>query len=656
MHFSLLSGGVVVLAVVGTIGCAQAPIVQSDLPIRRVVVYRNGVAYFERSGHVDKDEVRFKMRQSEVGDFLATLAVMEQGDSSVRSAAFPLKPAEHEPKVVKGDDKGDEQSGADKDEKSDDREKHDKKDSSPGDEEQDDLQAMRTVVLSLDGRSHDLQVGYVAAAPVWRPSYRLVVLPGGRANLQAWGIVQNMSGEDWTGVRLSLVTGAPLAFDARLGTPSIPDRPVVTDQGEIIASMPKGETSLEQREDKKSPSPVAAAPASPGSAAPPPPPADEDKEGGTGTRAKGEEGPMTPSGAVRLQEKGVQPSLPRNIQSLAAIAVQGGTTRYDIPTIVTVPDKSATMVMLLARPVKGEALYLFAPDDGVQDSAWHPFHVVRFENGTAGVLERGPIAVFEQGSFLGQGLIDPLPAGASATVPFALERAIGVEKQFKTDIQGTRVAKIENGNLFLEHDLVFKTTYAVQNGSEDAVKLLVKHPRANGARLFDPPAGTEDNTGSGSALVPMAVPAHGKQELVIDERTAQREWADWFGAGAAKAVKAYLLDPRSDKAVVAQLSAAWPLHDQIDAKQSERAKLQLELSQLAQEAAEKRSDLRAIEKNDAARALRKKLTDRLAAISSRQDTLTAQNIQLGQDLSELQLKWRDAIRAITLTETPPPKP
>ena len=54
------------------------------------VVYRNGVAYFERAGHVDEGEVRFKMKQSEVGDFLATLAVMEQGGSSVRAAAFPL--------------------------------------------------------------------------------------------------------------------------------------------------------------------------------------------------------------------------------------------------------------------------------------------------------------------------------------------------------------------------------------------------------------------------------------------------------------------------------------------------------------------------------------------------------------------------------------
>src|SRR5665213_940959 len=71
-------------------GCATEAILTTDrLPVRRVIVYRNGVAYFERAGHVDGSEVRFKMKEAEVGDFLATLAVMEKGESSVRAAAFP---------------------------------------------------------------------------------------------------------------------------------------------------------------------------------------------------------------------------------------------------------------------------------------------------------------------------------------------------------------------------------------------------------------------------------------------------------------------------------------------------------------------------------------------------------------------------------------
>ncbi len=227
--------GIVLALLAGalTTGCGREALVTTDaLPVQRVVVYRNGVAYFERSGHVDKSEVRFKMKQTEVGDFLATLAVMEQGGSSVRAAAFPLK--------IDDDDQD--------------------PDAPPPVRTDDQKKGLETVVLTLDGKSHDLQVGYVAESPVWRPSYRLVVHSGGEADLQAWGIVENLSGEDWKNVKLSLIAGAPLAFRAELGTPVIPPRPTVTDEGEVIAAVPHGETSLAQEPPPPSPSSVAAAP------------------------------------------------------------------------------------------------------------------------------------------------------------------------------------------------------------------------------------------------------------------------------------------------------------------------------------------------------------------------------------------------------------
>src|SRR6185295_4154875 len=81
----------------------------------------------------------------------------------------------------------------------------------------------------------------------------------GGAELQAWGIVQNTSGEDWKGVQLSLVAGAPLAFQATLEKAVVPPRPVVTDQGEVIASVPTGETSLAEAPPPPPPPPPAAA-------------------------------------------------------------------------------------------------------------------------------------------------------------------------------------------------------------------------------------------------------------------------------------------------------------------------------------------------------------------------------------------------------------
>ncbi len=608
------------------IGCTRQAIVSSPdgLPVQRVIVYRNGVAYFERAGHVDRDEVRFKMKQSEVGDFLATLAVMERGNSSVRSAAFPLKSADDD------DDSG-----------------------PPREKTPDEKKGLETVVLALDGKSHDLQVGYVAESPVWRPSYRLVVRADGEADLQAWGIVQNLSGEDWKNVRLSLIAGAPLAFQADLGTPVIPPRPVVTDEGEVIAAVPHAETSLQQ--EASPPAPVAA---------PLPSGAQSSKASALrGAREAKKAGSAAPAAPAFDQAEAFgalastpAPALspPRNVRSLAAVAVEGGATRYDLPLPVTVPDGSATMVLLLSRPVPGEALFLFAPDGGVPDSASHPFRVARFTNNVGGVLERGPIAVFEDGAFLGQGMVDPLPAGATATVPFALERSIAVERERKLDEQGERVAKIENGELTIERDLVTQTTYRVKNGADAQAKLLVKHPRIAGARLFGAPPGTEDNVGTGTALVPTKVLARATAELMVDERATERRPADWFSTIADGAIKAYIASAKADRSVAQKLTSAWTVRDDLVKKTDEKRKLERESSALTTATEETRRNLRAIEKNRTADALRQKLTARLADAASHLDDLNRRIVELESKLAELAVQFREAVRDIKVTVTTPP--
>ena len=645
---SLLGG--LLFGAIWTTGCGRPPVLTTDaLPVKRVVVYRNGVAYFERAGHVEREEVRFKMRQTEVGDFLATLAVMERGGSSVRAAAFPLK------EEAEVDDDG--------------------KPIAPKTEDQ--KKGLETVVLSLDGKEHDLYVGYVAESPVWRPSYRLVVGAAGEADLQAWGIVENLSGEDWKDVKLSLIAGAPLAFQADLGTPVIPPRPMVTDNGEVIAAVPRGETTLKQQPAPPPPPPAADAPAAPAAQA---------AEGGLG-RTRAREG--TPRGlgarsrsvrglrrrsggpAVRrVAKKAAAPSMaptapgmpappaeysvvpaqaisqPRNLQSLAAMAAQGGATRYDLPLPVTVPDHSATMVLLLSRKVSGEALFLYSPDGGVPDSSHHPFRVARFTNGAPGTLERGPIAIFEDSAFLGQGMVDPLPAGATATVPFALERAIAIETERKSDELGERIAKIENSQLTIERDTVVKTTYRVRNGGDKAAKVLVKHARMGGSKLYSPPEGTEDNVGTGSALVPAKVGPNATVELLVDERAPVRRVVDWFSPVAENALKSFTADPKSPGDVVKKLAAAWVTRNEIVNIMSEHSKLQMESNTLSQSTDETRRNLRAIEKNKTAEALRQKLTARLADAATKLDDMNRRLVEIAAKESELTVTFKEAIRDV----------
>jgi hypothetical protein len=624
--------GLVSLIVIG-VGCGTTPpVVAPALSLRKVVIYRNGIGYFERGGRVESETVQFKVRKDEVGDFLATLAVLERGGSSVRAASFPLEvekddpPPPTAPQPTRAGGAAVPAGGAASD--------------------------LRRVVMSLDGKEHDLQVGYIAQTPVWRPSYRLVV-DGEGASLQTWGIVQNRSGEDWTNVSLSLVADAPLAFQAALATPVIPTRPTITDGGDVIAVVPHTETTLAEAPpappppaSMAAPAPSVAAKAGRGMARRSRGPAaadDEVEDMMLSLRGGGEGGLQVGGGGAYSRQT-------RNLAALAAIGVQSGTTRYDLPATVTIPDKSATMVMLLDQRVPGEILALYAPDGGVPDSSSHPFRVARFSNKTGGLMERGPLAIFSDGAFVGQGMTDALPDGATASVPFALDRRVAVEVTREHSEEGTRLYHIEAGSLTIARDVVTLTKYRLKNGGDRPAKLIIKHGRHNGARMNNFPAGTEDNVGTGTALVPTTLAARATADLVLDERQQTTRSVDWLEPLADDAVKTYLRDKRADQMVAAQLKAAWEVRQALARANDEKQQLASEEAERRRATEETRANLKALEKNTAAGDLRAKLTDRLAADSSRLDVLGKKLIEVSLRINEGQVRFSDAIRAIKLLQ------
>src|SRR5262249_34886806 len=58
-------------------------------------------------------------------------------------------------------------------------------------------------------------------------SYRLTLDRNGQPSLQGWAVVDNPSDEDWSNVKLALVSGRPISFQMDLYTPIYVPRPRV---------------------------------------------------------------------------------------------------------------------------------------------------------------------------------------------------------------------------------------------------------------------------------------------------------------------------------------------------------------------------------------------------------------------------------------------
>ena len=85
------------------------------------------------------------------------------------------------------------------------------------------------MVISTAGTGErPLFVSYVSEVPIWKTTYRLVLREKGAPLLQGWAIIDNTIGEDWKGVELSLVAGAPQSFIQDVSQPYYGRRPTVS--------------------------------------------------------------------------------------------------------------------------------------------------------------------------------------------------------------------------------------------------------------------------------------------------------------------------------------------------------------------------------------------------------------------------------------------
>jgi len=94
----------------------------------------------------------------------------------------------------------------------------------------------KAVSLSFAGEGkRQVRVGYVIENPIWKTSYRLVLDKDGKPFLQGWAVVDNPTDEDWSNVRMALVSGRPISFQMDLYQPLYVPRPVV--EPELFASL-----------------------------------------------------------------------------------------------------------------------------------------------------------------------------------------------------------------------------------------------------------------------------------------------------------------------------------------------------------------------------------------------------------------------------------
>ena len=324
-------------------------------------------------------------------------------------------------------------------------------------------QDKRSVYINSSGAgAGELVASYLTPAAVWKSSYRLLF--GGAAGplLEGWAIVDNTTGEDWTNVKLSVVSGRPISFITQLYEPKYVQRPTA-ELPEDRAAAPQvfqgGITSAAQ------------APALAKSLAP----------------ARPSAGPVSGNGLVggiagyALKKDAEADALRESSIAAAAMGEDTGELfEYNFAAPVTVKTGESAMLPFLQQRLAARKLLIYTDSMGL-----HPMNAAELSNSTGKTLDGGPITVYDQGSYAGEAMVETLKAGDKRLIGYGVDLGTRISTAWDGSRQVVREIHSRRGVLTTRTAIDETKTYTIKNVDPQAKTLMIEYPERPGYKLLN---------------------------------------------------------------------------------------------------------------------------------------------------------------------------
>ena len=333
------------------------------------------------------------------------------------------------------------------------------------------VQDRRTLVISLRaGESRRVRFGYVVPVPIWKASYRLTLPQGnGPAQLQAFAVVENLSGRDWHDVRVTLTSGQPVLFHTPLYASVFSSRPEapVDVQGTLAPSVDvyAARAPMASAAAAAMPSPPAEGPVIP---APMP-----------SARVGRKSNPLTP-----MAQGPREP--PAYFAPPAAVAQSVAQVAFSLAAPVTAGSGQSLLLPILDRAVPATRVALYQPSaDRV-----HPLVALRITNDKAGALPPGLVSLFERHGdgttgYVGDARLPSIAPGEERLASFALDLGVSVDVSGKSD-QVVVGGSISHGVMTLMQKERDTEIYRVTTPKDEGRTVIIEQPRAADQPLTEP--------------------------------------------------------------------------------------------------------------------------------------------------------------------------
>ncbi len=177
----------------------------------------------------------------------------------------------------------------------------------------------------------------------------------------------------------------------------------------------------------------------------------------------------------------------RSVQSAASGAAIGELFSYDLRTPVTLARQKSAMIPIITSDIDATPLSIY--NSAVLPR--NPLNGARLKNTTGSHLLSGPITVLRGGTYAGDATIGNVPPDQSRLVSFGIDQQLLVDRRDGAFTQTIQTGRIVKGVLELTTQYLTSTDYEATNQSKNAKTLLIEHPIQTGWDLVQPAEATE---------------------------------------------------------------------------------------------------------------------------------------------------------------------
>jgi hypothetical protein len=483
-------------------------------------------------------------------------------------------------------------------------------------------EAYRQVTIRLTPGEHDLSVSYIAPAPTWRVSYRLVLRGEDSAGdedptalLLGWGIFDNQLEEDLEGISLSLMAGMPISFVYDLYIPFTPQRPIA------------GRAEAQAREAA---APVAFEKAMALDRAP---------EAGMGVGMGAGIGMMMPSAAPPAM---TSEALERATQVSTQGEALGELFQYTIQTPVTVGRGQSAMVPIVSADLAYQKALIYS----ATKETIHPVATLRLKNETGLALERGPTTVIDQvrgaGVYAGEAILPFTAPGSEIMVSYAVELGCKV-KVSKASSYETHSLRMARAYMYFDGWDIQRHTYQLSNSTDTPLTILVEHPRTARYEIFDTitPKERTDNVWRFEVTVP---PQGGTTLEVQERRLVHRK--EEVRKQSHQALQRYMQQGLMERAVYDRVVKLLMLYDTIEDYEARLKALDVERAKIYEAQTQIQGNMSALSHSGKEGELRTHYVEQLEATEAQLRQLEQQEADLKTAIAQTKADIAARLKAL----------